>query len=277
MGLWGKNRQAILLVGVVLVLMGLLMFSAQDGARVSLVERLIVRAMAPVQGAAASVVDLGRRLGRFVLELGDLRRDNERMRVELDELRFKYINLVEAELEAERLRELLAYRQTRPELPLTMARIISRGLVAWHSEVIIDRGTRHGIRVGDPVVTPVGAVGRIIEVRDDTATVLLITDPRSGVAAMVQENRLAAIAEGDPSRLGMVRLPRLPRDFDIAVGDLITTSGLGGVFPREQVFIIGSVQEIFVSADGLLKFARIRPAVDISRLEEVLVMRRGAP
>lgn len=277
MGLWGKNRQAILLVGVVLVLMGLLMFSAQDGARVSLVERLIVRAMAPVQGAAASVVDLGRRLGRFVLELGDLRRDNERMRVELDELRFKYINLVEAELEAERLRELLAYRQTRPELPLTMARIISRGLVAWHSEVIIDRGTRHGIRVGDPVVTPVGAVGRIIEVRDDTATVLLITDPRSGVAAMVQEKRLAAIAEGDPSRLGMVRLPRLPRDFDIAVGDLITTSGLGGVFPREQVFIIGSVQEIFVSADGLLKFARIRPAVDISRLEEVLVMRRGAP
>ncbi|MBT9152581.1 MAG: Cell shape-determining protein MreC [Firmicutes bacterium] len=277
MGLWGKNRQAILLVGVVLVLMGLLMFSAQDGARASLVERLIVRAMAPVQGAAASVVDLGRRLGRFVLELGDLQRDNERMRVELDELRFKYINLVEAELEAERLRELLAYRQTRPELPLIMARIISRGLVAWHSEVIIDRGTRHGIRVGDPVVTPVGAVGRIFEVRDDTATVLLITDPRSGVAAMVQENRLAAIAEGDPSRLGMVRLPRLPRDFDIAVGDLITTSGLGGVFPREQVFIIGSVQEIFVSADGLLKFARIRPAVDISRLEEVLVMRRGAP
>jgi len=277
MGLWVRNRQAILFLVVVLALTGLLMFSAQGGARVGLIERFFARVFAPIQRATSAVVDFGRGIGRFVFELRDLRGENERLREELTALRLQYTNLVEAELEVRRLRELLAYRDLHPKLPLTMARVISRGLVAWHSEVVIDRGARHGLSLGDPVVSPAGAVGRIIELSDDTATVLLITDPRSAIAATVQESRLTAVAEGDPSRLGMIRLPRLPRDFAISVGDQVTTSGLGGVFPRDQVFAIGRVREIFVSADGLLQFARIGPAVDFNRLEEVLVIRRVAP
>lgn len=272
-----QNRKVILLFLVVVLLTGLLMFSAREGDNVSLVEYYVSGAVAPVQRALASVVDLGRRTTRYVLELRQLGRDNARLRAELAALQFQNTNLLEAKAEAERLRELLNYRDERPLLPLTMARVISRGFVAWHSDLIIDRGSRHGISVDDPVVTPSGAVGRIIEVTESTATVLLITDPRSGIAAMVQASRHGAIAEGDPGARGMVRLPRLPRDFAISEGDVITTSGLGAIFPRDQIFVIGHVQEIFVSADGLLKFARIMPAVDLERLEEVFVLRRGAP
>lgn len=275
--IWGRNRQLILLALVAFGLMGLLMFSAREGANVSFVEHYVSGAVAPVQRAVASVVDLGRRTTRYILELRNLGRDNARLRAELATLQYQNTNLLESKAEAERLRELLAYRDERPLLPLTMARVVSRGLVAWHSELIIDRGSRHGITLDDPVVTPSGAVGRIIEVTESTATVLLITDPRSGIAAMVQDSRLGAIAEGDPSARGMVRLPRLPRDFVINVGDVIVTSGLGAFFPRDQVFVIGHVQEIFVSADGLLKFARIVPAANLDRLEEVFVLRRGAP
>jgi len=275
--LWGSNRQVILLALVAFGLLGLLMFSAREGATVSLVEYYVSSALAPLQRAVASVVDLGRDTTRYILELRNLGRDNARLRAELATLQLQNTNLLESKAEVERLRELLMYRDERPALPLTMARVISRGLVAWHSELIIDRGSRHGITLGDPVVTPSGAVGRIIEVTDSTSTVLLITDPRSGIAAMVQDSRLVAIAEGDPSARGMVRLPRLPRDFTINVGDVILTSGLGAIFPRDQVFVIGHVHEIFVSADGLLKFARIVPAANLDRLEEVFVLRRGAP
>ena len=158
-----------------------------------------------------------------------------------------------------------------------MGKVISRGLTLWHNEIIIDRGSRNGIAVNDPVVTYSGAVGRITEVSDFTAKVLLITDPRSGLAAVVQDSRDGAIAEGDPSVPDMIRLTRLPRDFRVAVGDLVVTSGLGGVFPREHSFVIGTVSEIFISSDGLLKYARIMPAVDFARLEEVLVLRMSRP
>jgi len=277
MGLWARNRQTILFVVVVLGLTGLLMFSAQSGAREGIFERLLAVVLAPIQRGTSAVVGFGRGIGRFVFELHDLRGENERLRQEITALRAEQIVLVEAGLEARRLRELLGYRDVQPELPLTMAKVISRGLVAWHSEIIIDRGAQSGLSLGDPVVSPLGAVGRIIEIGEKTATVLLLTDPRSAVAATVQESRLTSVAEGDPSRLGKIRLPRLPRDFAISVGDQVTTSGLGGVFPSGQIFAIGRVSEIFVSSDGLLQFARIEPAVDFSRLEEVLVIRRRSP
>ncbi|MDP3486559.1 MAG: rod shape-determining protein MreC, partial [Bacillota bacterium] len=112
-------------------------------------------------------------------------------------------------------------------------------------------------------------------VSQSTAKVLLITDPRSALVAVVQASRDGAIAEGDLSVPGMIRLKSLPRDFRVSVGDLVITSGLGGVFPREHSFVIGTVFEIFVSSDGLLKYARIMPAVDFARLEEVLVIRKS--
>lgn len=276
MGFWGRNRQIITLVLTVFLLTGLLSFSARDRVGVTLLEQGIRRAVAPVQRATAFVVSQGRSAGKFVSDLMTARQESERLRVELDNLRFQYNNLVEAKLEAERLQVLLGYRNEQQSLDLIMGKVISRGLTSWHNELIIDRGSNHGISLSDPVLTYAGAVGRIIEVSATTAKVLLLTDPRSGIAAVVQNSRDGAVAEGDPSIPGMIRLTRLPRDFQVVVGDLVVTSGLGGVFPRDHSFVIGTVAEIFISADGLLKFARIMPAVDFARVEEVLILRMGS-
>lgn len=272
-----RNRSFITLLLAVLVLLVLLSFSARDIAGVTWVERAVHRLGAPVSRAIAVFVSFGREVAESVRELGALRRDNERLRRELEELSFRYQNLVEARLELERVRALLGYREEQVALDLIMARVISRGLTTWHHEVVIDRGTAHGVQTGDAVVTYRGAVGRVVEAFDTSARVLLITDPRSAVAAVVQNGRDGAIAEGDGSVLGMVRMARLPWDFPIAVGDLVVTSRLGDVFPRDHTFVIGVVSEIVLSADGLLKQARIEPAADFGRLEEVLVVRRGQP
>ncbi|MBS3985903.1 MAG: rod shape-determining protein MreC [Selenomonadales bacterium] len=277
MGFLGRNRSFITLLLAVFVLLVLLSFSAREVVGVTWVERALHRVGAPISRAIAAVVSFGRETAESVRELGTLRRDNERLRRELAELDFKYQNLVEAKLELERVRALLGYREQQVALDLVMARVISRGITTWHHEVVIDRGLAHGLQAGDAVVTHRGAVGRIIEVFSMSARVLLITDPRSAVAAVVQNGRDGAIAEGDSAVLGMVRIARLPWDFPIAEGDLVLTSRLGDVFPRDHAFVIGVVSEIVVSADGLLKQARIEPAVDFGRLEEVLVVRRGQP
>jgi rod shape-determining protein MreC len=277
MGFLGRNRSFITLLLIVFVLLVLLSFSAREIAGVTWVESAVHRLGAPVSRSIAAVVSFGREVAESVRELGALRRDNERLRRELEELNFKYQNLLEATLELERVRALLGYREEQAALDLVMARVISRGLTTWHQEVVIDRGLAHGVQAGDAVVTHRGAVGRIVEAFGTSARVLLITDPRSAVAAVVQNGRDGAIAEGDSSVLGLVRIARLPWDFPIAVGDLVVTSRLGDVFPRDHTFVIGVVGEIALSADGLLKQARIDPAVDFRRLEEVLVVRRGQP
>ncbi len=277
MGFWGRNRSVITLLLAVFVLMVLLSFSARDIVGVTWVERALHRLGAPIQRAVAVVVSFGREVAQSVRELSVLRRDNERLRRELDALTLQYQNLVEARLELERIRGLLAYREEQAALDLILARVISRGIITWHHEVVIDRGLMHGVQAGDAVVTHRGAVGRVIEVFSTSARVLLITDPRSAVAAVVQNGRDGALAEGDSSMLGMVRMSRLPWDFPIGVGELVVTSRLGEVFPRDHAFAIGVVAEIVTSADGLLKQARIEPAVDFGRLEEVLVVRRGQP
>lgn len=277
MGFLGRNRSFITLLLAVFVLLVLLSFSARDIVGVTWVERALHRLGAPVSRSITAIVSFSREVVESVRELGVLRRDNERLRRELEELSFRYQNLVEAKLELERVRALLAYREEQVALDLIMARVISHGITTWHHEVVIDRGSAHGVQAGDAVVTHRGAVGRIIEVFTTSARVLLVTDPRSAVAAVVQNGRDGALAEGDSSRLGRVRIARLPWDFPLSVGDLVVTSRLGDVFPRDHAFAIGVVSEILVSADGLLKQAHIEPAVDFGRLEEVLVVRRGQP
>jgi len=277
MEFFGKNRPIVTLVLLVFALMVGLSFSARDAAGSTWFERAVHRLGAPIQRSVSIVMSFSREALESVHELGRLRRENEQLRQEIEELRFRYHNLVGVSLELERLRALLGYREEQAELDLILARIISRGITTWHQEMVLDRGTAHGVQVGDAVVTHRGAVGRIVDAFDTSARVLLITDPRSGIAAVVQDSRDGAIAEGDSSVLGMVRLARLPWDFPVVVGDLVVTSGLGGVFPRDHAFVIGTVSEIVVSADGLLKSARLEPAVDFIRLEEVLVVRRSQP
>ncbi len=274
---WGRNRPVVTLLLAIFLLIILLSFSARETGVATWPERALHRLAAPVQRFLVLVASFSREVVEAVWELRTLRRENERLRQEVDEITFRYQNIVEAKLELDRVRALLAYSEEEAELDLMMARVISRGLTGWHQEIGIDRGRIHGVQAGDAVVTYRGAVGRVIEISGTSARVLLITDPRSAVAAMVQNGRDGALAEGDSSRLGGIRLARLPWDFPIAVGDQVITSRIGAVFPHNHVFAIGKVSEIVVSAGGLLKLAHIQPAVDFSRLEEVLVIRRGHP
>ena len=277
MGFWGRNRQAIILVAIVFLLTGLVSFTARDRVGQTFLEDWIQRTVAPVQRATAFIVYQGRSLGRAIAETGNLRRENERLRAELEGIKFHFNNLIESSLEVERLRDLLEYRNETPALDLIMSRVIGRAAATWQHEIIVDRGSKHGVSFSDPVVTHSGVVGRVVEVSPTTSKVLLITDPRSGLASVIQQTRDGAIVEGDPMLPGMLRMPRLPRDLGVEIGDAVVTSGLGGVFPREYSFMIGSVDSITISPDGLLQTVTVTPAVDFSRLEEVLILRMWRP
>lgn len=154
--------------------------------------------------------------------LSDLEAENE-------ELRAKVAELSEAQATAERLESLLGLQSTY-SLQSTAARIIGESGDAWSRTVTIDKGSADGLAINMPVCNAAGIIGQIIEVSPTTATVRLVTDENSGISAMVQSTRAQGILQGQPD--GTLRLEYVTVDSDVKEGDIIVSSGLGGVYPK---------------------------------------------
>ncbi|MFZ3071925.1 MAG: rod shape-determining protein MreC [Thermodesulfobacteriota bacterium] len=141
------------------------------------------------------------------------------------------------------------------------------GSSGWTRTMLIDRGENDGIQPDMPVISHEGVVGRIIIAGKTTSTVLLLTDPRFNINAVAQRTRLRGIAGGSSDAVTLKYINRLA---DIAVGDVILTAGLAGIFPKGEP--IGTVISVEEDKDNFFKDVRLRPAADIANMEEVLVL-----
>ena len=196
--------------------------------------------------------------------------ENQTLRKRVAELEGENARLQEAEINYDRLRADLKFVQKQGN------RLLAAGVVARRPDpkfdtLVIGRGSGDGIAVNNTVVTRDGIVGRITEVGPNSAVVLMLTDQNSGVGARVQrpKSRATGVCKGENTNL--LSMVYLPSDADIKPGDLIVTSGLGGVYPAGLV--IGTVKEVGKDDGNALKVGRIVPKVDFERLEEVYVLR----
>jgi len=190
-----------------------------------------------------------------------------RIKKEADYLKNKLNELDEVYLENRRLKGLLSFKNTAPH-KVVAAKIIGRSADNWSSVVIIDKGSSRGIRRDMPVVSFLGLVGRVTETAAGTSKVMLINDPGLAISAVVGRSRQEGLIRGSLGKNLVMRY--LPQDADIQVTDKIVTSGLNGTWPKG--IIIGRVEEINAEFSGLSKYAIIKPSVDLSALEEVLVI-----
>jgi len=210
----------------------------------------------PVRGLFAWAGDLG--VSRSQLE--ELRKQNQSLRVRVAELE-------EARLENERLRALVDLPKAR-ELQSVAAHVIGRPTNSWDGVIVIDRGSTQGIGVGMPVIGPQGLLGQTVAVAAGSAKVRLITDQRSGVAALVQRTRAEGIVRGSID--GRMTLDFVEMDARVKKGDVVITSGIGGIYPKGLP--IGEVSEARREANALYQEIRVQPASNPARLEEVLVI-----
>lgn len=159
------------------------------------------------------------------------------------------------------------------------ASVINRNPTTWYRTLTINRGSQDGIAVNAPVIGDLGVVGKIVSVTPTTSEVLLILDGEGQVSALVRGstgNSTFGIVQGNYSRGSRLtsegNLQMLfRREDNINVGDLVFTSGLGGVYPKD--IPIGQVKEIQLDPSGLLKTAYIQPLVDFDSLEEVYIVK----
>ena len=191
----------------------------------------------------------------------------KRLKGEAGVLRARLVGLEEVVRENKRLEDLLKFKR-RLVYSSVVASVIGREPSQWNSTMIIDRGEEDGIRPGMPVVNAAGVVGKIAETGRTMSKVILLTDPQFSVAALIQRPRESGLVTG--TLQGVCRVRYLREGAEIHLGDMIITSKLSASFP--EGLLIGEVIAIDNGEDNPTVESLVRPAVNISQLEEVLVI-----
>ena len=183
----------------------------------------------------------------------------------------RIIESQDAILENERLKQLLSLKSTL-QTPSVAASVIGEDSAPWYRSIIIDRGSVDGLAEGMPVMATSGVVGRVVKVAANSARVLLLTDHVSSIAAMIQRSRARGVLKGKGG--DSCSLEFTIREDDVKVGDVVTTSGVGGVFQKGK--ILGEVTMVKKGEYGMFQTIDVRPAVNTFHLEEVLVLLQRA-
>lgn len=196
-------------------------------------------------------------------------KENERLKKRVEELTARIIVLEEAHIENGRLKALLSFKETLKTNSVA-AHVIATDGSNWSDTILLDKGEKDGIKVNSAVVSSDGLVGRVVEVGGTIARVLLITDPDSKVAGLVQSNRESGIVEGIGNN--RCRIKYLPLNSDVKKDDVVITSGLSEIAPKG--IAIGRVLEVTRDPGGLYMCGILQPHVDLQKIEEVLCIRR---
>ncbi len=151
-----------------------------------------------------------------------------------------------------------------------LARVIDIDLDPYRRRLVLDRGAREGVRVGQAAVDAHGVMGQVIEALPNTAVLMLVTDPSSALPVIDARSGVRAVAYGSGSG-DLLSLPDLPINADIKVGDSLLTSGLGGRFPAG--FPAATVVSIAPDRSGSYLRAEARPAARLNRSDQVLLLR----
>lgn len=260
-----KYRTFFLLALLFFAALSLYSFQLRHRDTTSAGERRVLGLLFPLQqGVSRSSGFLGSFFGGGLDEIERLDAENRRMRAEL-------IGQEELRRENERLKGLIAFSSQVSE-PSVAARVIGVDATGWFQTVTIDKGSSDGLAEGAAVVNEQGLVGRVVRCASRSSRVLLINDASSSVATLVERTRSRGICQGTGAGLILdyVALPE-----DVVSGDVIVTSGLGGVFPKGLP--VGIVSSVVRGGFSMFQTIQVAPAVDFARLEEVLILRGSGP
>lgn len=262
-----RYLDSIILVFLLFMAFALLLDHLRGKSTVNPVERGLISVLAPFQNAAGYSYVKATDLVDDYLLVVNKGRENKKLRDENAKLRSK-INLFKEELHYyARLRKQFAYKNPF-NIPYVPVRVIGRDPVGRAHIITIDKGSSSGLQLNMPLVTHNGLVGRIITVASNASKVLLITDPRSAVDSILQKSRFRLVAGGINGQ--KLETKYLSIDADPKEGEVVISSGLGGIFPKG--LIVGYIADIDKKPTGLFTSAFIRPGADLEKLEEALVL-----
>jgi rod shape-determining protein MreC len=247
----------------------IILISAQVNSRsgVPLLQAMVFGAFAEVQRGTSGIVRGVRAGWAGYVALQNVHAENEALEQRLRNLEVKLQAERALAAESEGLRRLLDLRN-RSELPTLPAEVIGTSGKADFRTVTIDRGADDGVREDMAVIAPAGAVGRVVmKPSGRAAAVQLLVDRNAAAGVLIGKSRAQGIVMGTGESL--LKLEYVSTTAEIFQGDEVTTSGIDTIYPKG--LLVGTIVELEKSG-GTFRRIRVKPAVDFSALEQVLVV-----
>ena len=260
------------LAAIALVLVGVMIYAASTGGMATIPSMISGAILTPLQSAASAVSDgLNSFAGMFGSST-ELQKQIDELQAELNDYRNKQVELDALREQNEWLKEYLNIIEQDNNYQFADARVIAIDPADKYNNFTISAGTLSGISVNDPVITPEGLVGVVYETGLNYSKVRSILDPETQVSATVSRTRNNGVTGGTLSlaQEGKLKLGFLSRDGGAEAGDMVITSGMGGIYPAG--LLIGEIEEVLPESDGMTLYGVVKPYADLSRLSQVLVI-----
>ena len=271
------NKYFVLLLTITIFLLVMMAIYTDNREKVTFGEDLVGAVVMPFQTLFTAS---SKGVGGFFEYFADskkLTQENKQMSEKIDELNNTIRNIEEFKLENERLKSMLDLKKDMGNYDLVGAEVIAKDPGNWFNTFTIDKGTSSGLAVREAVITSKGLVGYIYEIGTNYAKVVTIIDTNSSTGSLVVRTRDIAMIEGD-LELGMdglCKMTYISKDASVITGDLIETSGLGGIYPKG--ILIGKIREIRPETHSVSQYAVVEPVVDFERITEVFVIKTKTP
>jgi rod shape-determining protein MreC len=265
----GRYRNLTILVGVLfLQVLGLAVQVKRtaDAENTRLIRIWAVDLITPFERGVIWAENGSNKLWHSYFLLRGVRAENRQLKEQIEQMRLEQVRLSEDAAQAHRLQSLLAFKEQFIAKTVPAQVIGSSGSDLSRS-LYIDKGSDDGIAQDMAVITAGGIVGKVLRVYPSTSLVLMINDQSSGVGALLEKSRLQGVLRGTPN--GELILERVMSDETVAAGETVLSSGGDQIFPKGLP--VGTVSKVSPGREMFLNI-RVKPAADLSRLEEVLVV-----
>ena len=268
-----RNNGLLILIAAVLLALVTAVVSVLLGGTANPLSNLAGVISTPFRNGISAVINWTQERYSDAFEQDQLKEELQRLREENTKLREQAREGEAASRENERLRNLLGLREKRRELDFESATVTAHSTDNWSSTLTISKGSSMDIQVDDCVVDEYGnLVGVVAVVGENWSTVATLIDSSTEMGGMLARTDGSAILEGDFALMGQgkLKLNYLPENSSLLAGDLVLTSGMGGVYPSGLV--VGHVEEVRTEASGMTQYAVVVPETDLAGLKQVFVI-----
>ena len=238
-------------------------------------QRAIYTIISPLESRISTVTTPVREFFDRIISAADYEKEIESLKSEITTLKVANKTREDYIAENKRLKELLDLKESKQDYTTVSCRVVSYEPNSWYDTVMLDKGTNAGIGVNDTVITPLGLVGRIVAVGKNWSKVSTIINTANSVGVKLSRTGDVGVISGDATLATSrnCKLEYLSNDKNLIKGDILLSSGLGGIYPADLP--IGKITEVKSDTAGNLEYGIVEPFVDFSALYEVLVIDYG--
>jgi rod shape-determining protein MreC len=240
---------------------------ANSRSQVPMLETVTFGVFSEIQRAVSSVVGGVRNFWSEYVALRGVRGENESLKRQLVDLQVQLQQQRALAVRSRQLEELLKLRD-QAQLPTLAALVVAAGATPEFRTITIDKGSTDGLRKDMAVISPAGVIGRVAIPSARAAKVQLLIDRNAAAGALIERSRAQGVVTGT-GELTTLQMEFVPEAADVQAGDLVVTSGIDGIYPKG--FVIGKIESVGRGA-GIYTKITVRPAVDFTSMEEVLVV-----